>query len=534
MKNRAFLLVISALLILFGYLLFKNIGSYSFWDDEANTAIFAKNLKKTGELAAFDGRNLISYSNGIELDANLNNVVIPPLQYYVAAWSISLLGESNFSVRFPFAFMGLLCFLLFLLINIELTNNRRLIILNLFIFATNSAFILYMRQSRYYAPTAFFFLLNLLLLIRYFKTSNKFILVGYVASSFLLFLTQYSSALGILSTLGFCYMMHKKWKLKNQEVLFFMAANLLIGAFIIGYLITHNPFDAITRYPGKGLNIGYKFYVFFKSFVALDMQTFFSLLLLFFYYVGNRFESGKWKIPSELRQLLLFLLINLAFFSLFSVKYAIRYVVYLAPVAIAIEGYIIYQIASWKINYARVIAGVLLVLLSFTSITFLTSRNEREQKTNTFPIHSYLIEYIKEIHNEQPTSYSVLVDYFHRKNEKDHTLLVYPRYMTYPLMYYLGKEYLFTDQLDKTMKVNKQLPEYIYNNSVEPNYLVICGPDIKNIDKIKSQYQSSYKLEETINFFYQDVTRPEYNWRSFDVVTNFNRESESIYIYKKN
>ena len=55
------------------------MGQYYFWDDEANTAIYARNLLKTGELNAFDGRNLIGYSNGIELDQELNNVIISPL-----------------------------------------------------------------------------------------------------------------------------------------------------------------------------------------------------------------------------------------------------------------------------------------------------------------------------------------------------------------------------------------------------------------------------------------------------------------------
>ena len=104
--RRAFYPIIAFLFILFAFLLFKNLGQYPFWDDEANTAIFSRNLLQTGQLTAFDGRNLAAYSNGIELNSHLNNVVIPPLQYYITACSFKLFGKATFLPAFLLQLWG--------------------------------------------------------------------------------------------------------------------------------------------------------------------------------------------------------------------------------------------------------------------------------------------------------------------------------------------------------------------------------------------------------------------------------------------
>ena len=53
-----------------GVLAFTGITANKFWDDEANTAIFAQNLLDTGQLSAWNGTNLIGYRDGAELDEN--------------------------------------------------------------------------------------------------------------------------------------------------------------------------------------------------------------------------------------------------------------------------------------------------------------------------------------------------------------------------------------------------------------------------------------------------------------------------------
>ena len=71
-----------------------------------DTALFARNLLKTGELTAWDGVNLNGYGFGMQLDENLNNPYMPPLQYYVAAMGFKIFGISTFAGRIPFCWQG--------------------------------------------------------------------------------------------------------------------------------------------------------------------------------------------------------------------------------------------------------------------------------------------------------------------------------------------------------------------------------------------------------------------------------------------
>lgn len=536
LTKRWFRVFVVVLAILYGYLLFKNLGQHYLWDDESNTAIFSNNLLQQGKLSAFDGRNLVAYGNGIELNSDLINTVIPPLQYYVTAASMKLFGETNFAVRFPFALMGFFCFIFFLLINIELTQKRGLILTNLLLLSTNVAFILFMRQCRYYAPTAMFFLLTTLLLIRYFKYNSLGYLLGYIVSSTLLFLSQYNAALAILATLSLAFIHLKNWNLKNKQVQYFLFGNLVIIVFVLGYFMIRNPFNTLTSYPNDGLRLDYKFYILYRSLITLDLQTFFSLPLLILFIIGNRKIMGKRSWPVKMKQLGWFLMEALALFSLFAMKPGARYMVYLAPVAFALQGYFIYQIGQWPYFHAPKIAYSVLLLLIFSSVPFISAGKKFSQSDHDHAktVHSHFINYLKEIHSKSPSTYSVLVDYFKSKNEKDKTILIYPQFMSYPLMHYLGDQYLFMNQLNDDTKVHCKLPPYVYSNQIEPDFLVLCGPDeIKNKEEIFSKYQSTYQLDSNLNFYYIDSTRPEYRWHKFDVIKDFDRSSESIFVFKK-
>jgi len=56
-------------------LAFMGLGNHAFWDDEANTALFARNLLDHGALTAWDGTNVAASARGAELDERLVNVL---------------------------------------------------------------------------------------------------------------------------------------------------------------------------------------------------------------------------------------------------------------------------------------------------------------------------------------------------------------------------------------------------------------------------------------------------------------------------
>jgi len=50
--------IVIYLTVLAGLLAFWGLGNNDLWDDEASSAVYGRNLMKTGKLIAWDGRNI--------------------------------------------------------------------------------------------------------------------------------------------------------------------------------------------------------------------------------------------------------------------------------------------------------------------------------------------------------------------------------------------------------------------------------------------------------------------------------------------
>jgi 4-amino-4-deoxy-L-arabinose transferase-like glycosyltransferase len=92
-----------------------NLGAAGLWDDEAVSAIVARNLAHTGYLIGWDGRNLLAYRNGALLDNNLRYTECP-LTVWLMALSFKLFGYNEWAARFPSALCGIACLPIFLAI----------------------------------------------------------------------------------------------------------------------------------------------------------------------------------------------------------------------------------------------------------------------------------------------------------------------------------------------------------------------------------------------------------------------------------
>ena len=87
-------------------LLFTRLGHYALWDDEAITAMTARAVWQTGDTSVrVDDHNLLVYRNGL-LVRNFKDRYTSPLQFYLFAPFIGLLGDSNFVCRLPIAICG--------------------------------------------------------------------------------------------------------------------------------------------------------------------------------------------------------------------------------------------------------------------------------------------------------------------------------------------------------------------------------------------------------------------------------------------
>lgn len=153
MKRRLFWAVFAACAAL---LLFKNLGSTRLWQDEAWTAVLARNALRYGVPKVYDGRNFVSTSFGLDHDSRGTWNYSPWLDIYVTAGSFALLGEGTFAARLPFTVFGFLTLLLLHKVSLRWSKDPRTADLALALTLLSVPFLLHARQCRYYVMAAFF------------------------------------------------------------------------------------------------------------------------------------------------------------------------------------------------------------------------------------------------------------------------------------------------------------------------------------------------------------------------------------------
>jgi 4-amino-4-deoxy-L-arabinose transferase-like glycosyltransferase len=132
-------------------LIFANLGSGYLWADEGDTAVLAHNIVKFGLPRAWDGKTFMDSDFGARVNHDLVMVSSPWLQYYVAAASFALFGENTFSARFPFALAGWLTIVVAYRLIWMATRDRRAALCGSVLVIASVQFLLFCRQSRYYA-----------------------------------------------------------------------------------------------------------------------------------------------------------------------------------------------------------------------------------------------------------------------------------------------------------------------------------------------------------------------------------------------
>ena len=209
--------------------------NHAFWDDEAGTALFARNLLATGELTAWDGVNLIGYRLGAQLDESLQNPYAPPLQYYIAAAGFYLFGETTFGGRILFLIAGILALPALMLWTRRHFDGRVPVWLPALIAAMTPAFLLFIRQCRYFAPAMLF---TLCLLAAWSWTgatrrSRLTVLAAGALSTAALWYASYLNAVAALAMLP-VFLLDGRYRTRQKEVFIgvVLAVSLICGIHI--------------------------------------------------------------------------------------------------------------------------------------------------------------------------------------------------------------------------------------------------------------------------------------------------------------
>lgn len=146
---------VAGLVLVAALLIFPGLGDRYLWDDEAETALLAKNVLRFGVPVAWDGASLISQECGADYDANYLWRQTPWLPIHLTAASFALFGAGAFAARLPFAFLGLLAVPSMYLLARRVFSDRATALVAAASLLLSVPFLLYVRQCRYYAPAIF-------------------------------------------------------------------------------------------------------------------------------------------------------------------------------------------------------------------------------------------------------------------------------------------------------------------------------------------------------------------------------------------
>jgi 4-amino-4-deoxy-L-arabinose transferase-like glycosyltransferase len=499
------------------------LSNNAFWDDEANTALFARNLLSTGKLAAFDGTNVVGFRGGAELDSNLVNIYMPPVQYYVAALGLRLLGNTTLGGRLPFVIAGLACIaVLAALVKWHFRSHVPLWLSTL-VLALNPAYLMFVRQCRYYAIVA---LLTIIVLAvwshsKATRVARIVALTTGAAASTALMFTNYLNAVALAAVLPLFFVLRRYRTRANVYLACTVGLSMLLAGVYI--LQTANPLlvgvsyrDTITGWPRLGR-------LFWWHLSGLAQFEFFPvavpILLLALILFVRRAE-----VTALVRESVLFcmaLVVYSAAIVAFSpqtvtewTKLAdMRYSVALMPIGALVTAGTLSALWAASKRVGPVLSIVVGTMIIGTN-AFTSAWGRWE------PLRSTLVEYINENAHDYTTGNEAIIEFL-KKLPRQYVIRVIPDFMAYPAMFYVPAQHyccqLYDSYQSKT-NPSLRLPEYVYTNRVLPDYILVgadVDPHLLILQTAAVYGAGRYALLPSVGTDYRDSSRPEIPWHSF-------------------
>jgi hypothetical protein len=204
----------------------------------------------------------------------------------------------------------------------------------------------------------------------------------------------------------------------------------------------------------------------------------------------------------------------------------IRYLVPLIPVFIALGVRTLLLLCGSH----RVIFVILAILCFWTNLLHAPSAVKKE--------HRFIaLEFIRELLLPIKEPYRPAADWINTHLSEGDTIWVLPDYMAYPLMYHAPKA-VYAWQLNAHQQGEdqyKNLPRIHFSGLEVPDYIIVFGPQVKQILKMIEEYRAKgilYKEVDMIDAYWRDVYRPELFWRSFRSIEGYDLETEAVYVFK--
>lgn len=519
---------LGAALALAAVLAFMGLGNHAFWDDEANTALFARNLLVHGALTAWDGTNVVGFRQGAELDEHLVNVYMPPLQYYAAAIGLALAGPTTVGGRLVFVLMGLAAIVALGLWARWHLGRTVPAWLPATLLALSPAYLMYIRQCRYYAPAVLLTLAVLATAAYPARTRRAQVIAGVVggAAAFLLVLTNYLNAAALAACLPLLALLRRYRTRAFATWLAVVGCALVVAGVFV--LLVANPLarDVVGADPVRGLT-RYATLLWWHL-TGLGLFEFFPLAVPVALVALLPVRGLRAGAPLACEGLLLTL--AMLVYSLVTVAFSpqpvgrtqvadMRYVVPLIPLGAAATACLLAALwqaaraqpggAGQGLRAATVALGFALATTNALSLGFLSER----------PLRATLIDYVSENRNDYTTGTESLIEFL-RSQPPGQLVQIAPDYMAYSPMFYVPQQHYccqLTPEHPLTPELRGQLPDYVFAGRVPPDLVLLGGESPQQaLASLEARYGSgSYRLAHVLPGDARDRSRPEIPWHSF-------------------
>ncbi len=504
-------------------LLFYRLGFYPLWGDEADTALYARGIARTGDTYAVFEHNVYAWRNGKYLK-NLHGRYAPPASFYLAAPFVGASGGGAFWPRFPFA----VCSLLTVALMLYWMARSHLSALAWTIFSLgllgNVSFFLYGRQCRYYALAT---LLTVLIAYLYLTWNGRWWkLTAMMLASILLLWTQYLPYAGLYAALGCDYFLSQRRRspVRWNHWLLLLGPQVLAGALAVAI---YNPIGAgvVPDEAGRNLLLD-KLTLFWWNLRDINICEFGVGLLMLAAPVLFLLEKDRWLLRGPLAILSYTLIVTILSPQPVSETSVadVRYLAALIPLCIFLTSLSIVTLTRYQWALALPLA-----LLAFGT-------NLLNQPWNPGQWRSSICQWVEELQTARMTSIQSAIDWIHDHVAPGQSIWVWPDYMAYPLMYQAPQALYAWQLLPAPEEQFKDLPAIQFIGGDPPDYLLAFGkqPALREVLTMLGRRNVSYTPVATLNIYWNDLTRPELFWRSFKPVQNFNADVHAVYILKRN
>jgi hypothetical protein len=546
--------VIATLVMLVGssVLLFARLGTYSLWTDEASTAITAAGVWRTGDTSAWlDDHNLLTYRDGLLLNHQKDRYT-SPLQFYVAAPFIGLLGHSSLACRLPFALCGLGTVMVILCWLRQAKPGNGVWIAATLVVLTNASFFLFQRQCRYYALATFLSTVVAYLYCHWNGRRRQLVFLAIAMS--LLLCSQYLDYAAVVGCLVIDYGIwgRRRKPIRGKNWLFLIGPQMVTAMLVCRIW---NPIEraasVVAVSSAKSQEIaattshawlhGFVTLLWWniRDLIACDFVILPLLILCPILYFRTR---NTWLLRAPLA--LLIFVGGVVFFTAHPLPPAgnaeVRYLAPAIPLCIAVG-----VLAFWGLFTDGGSEK-----LRSTGFPAPRSSPSAYLRTNAWNLSTAVIlglvlycifgpgstalAYFSELQHPCTEPYTPVAGWINQNIPARATVYIAPDMCVSPIMWDApGPTYVW--QLNAPAKADyANLPGIYFKYRVAPDYLIAFGPDLSAVHDCQSRFASAgiqYQSVATIPVYYKEMFRPELIWRSFTTIQP--KPDEQVYVFKR-